>query len=386
MTQTSQQQGAGVTGPALAETRGSVDLVSFDNGGVSIAGWVASPDGTPIDELQVLWSGEPLGDAHVDLRLPSPDVSAVYPLLRDGDRCRYLVRAAAPSRRTDVLLSLRPKAGGRSARRLYKFIEPTLPEPPREHIEAIGGEFTMVALEMLDYFVELADLKPHHRVLDVGCGVGRIAYALAYYLDERGSFDGFDVMRQLVDWANANLASRRPNFRFRHVDIYNGLYNPGGTLKADTFAFPYPDASFDLITVTSVFTHIQSRELRHYLDEIGRVLAPGGRVASTAFVINDESAALIREGKSTQPINIAYQGGFIATRRAPEAAVGYADADLRQWLAESGLTMRAMYPGSWCGRPAGLSYQDLLVLERSSGPRPARASGSFLQRLTRRRR
>jgi SAM-dependent methyltransferase len=381
MTQSSKQPTIS-GGPALLDTRGSVDLVSFENGTLSMAGWVASLDGSPLEDLQVLWSGEPLRDLRLELGLPSPDVLAVHPTLRGGDRCRYLLRAAAPAKRSDVLVSLRPKAGGRSGRRLYKFIDPALPQPPKEHIEAIGGEFTMVALEMLDYFVELANLQPQHRVLDVGCGVGRIAYALAYYLDERGRFDGFDVMRQLVDWANANLASRRPNFNFRHVDIYNGLYNPGGTLKADAFAFPYPDASFDLITVTSVFTHIQSRELRHYLDEIGRVLAPGGRVAATAFVITDESRGLIRDGKSSQPINIPYKGGFIATRRAPEAAVGYNDADLHQWLAESGLALRAMYPGSWCGRTGGLSYQDLLVLEPSAAPRPPRAPASLLQRLT----
>jgi SAM-dependent methyltransferase len=382
MTQPSNQHTASEPRPALLDTRGSVDLVSFEDGTLSIAGWAASLDGSPIDELQVLWNGEPLRDATLDLRLPSPDVIAVHPTLRGGEHCRYLLRAAAPSRRKDVLLAMRPKLGGRSGRRLFKFIEPALPEPPQEHIKAIGGEFTAVALEMLDYFVELAGLQPDHRVLDVGCGVGRIAYALAYYLNERGRFDGFDVMRQLIEWDNANLASQRRNFHFRHVDIHNGLYNPAGTLKADTFAFPYPDASFDLITVTSVFTHIQSRELRHYLDEIARVLAPGGRVAATAFVLNDESTALIRDGKSSQPINIPHKGGFIATRRAPEAAVGYAETDLRQWLAESGLAIRAMYPGSWCGRTGGLSYQDLLVLERSTAPRPARAPEGMMQRLT----
>jgi hypothetical protein len=33
-----------------------------------------------------------------------------------------------------------------------------------------------------------------------GCGFGRIAYALAYYLNGAGRYDGFDVMRPLIDW------------------------------------------------------------------------------------------------------------------------------------------------------------------------------------------
>ena len=362
------------TRTAVIDTRGSVDLATLENGTISIAGWIAPLDGSPIDTLEVLWNGEPLLQQHLDLRLPSPDVAAVYPEIHGSDRCRFLLRAPATARArdADVLVSLLPRAGGRPGRRLYKFLSPSLPLPPKEHIDAIGGEFTLVALEMLDYFIERAGLQPHHRVLDVGCGVGRIAYALAYYLDERGSFDGVDVMRPLIEWATANLASRRPNFHFQHVDIYNGMYNPKGTLDANTFSFPYKDAAFDLVTVTSVFTHIQRRELRHYLDEIGRVLAPGGRVAATAFIITRESAELIRAGKSSQPLVHHHKGALVANTRTPEAAVGYQDADIRGWIEESGLRVASIYPGSWCGRSGGLSYQDLLVLERS----PAGATGN----------
>jgi ubiquinone/menaquinone biosynthesis C-methylase UbiE len=356
-------------GPVL-ETRGTLDLVTVENGMVTIAGWTAALDGTRIDELRVLWGHHPLPQLGLEMNLPSADVAAVYPDLAGAAACRFVLRAPAPGPPTDVLVSVLPRAGDRPGRRLYQFLDPALPLPPQEHIASIGGEFILVALEMLDYFIERGGLQPGHRVLDVGCGVGRIAYPLAYYLNERGSYDGFDVMRPLVDWATANVTSRRANFRFRHVDIHNGVYNPRGTLRADAFAFPYPDASFDFVALTSVFTHIERREVRHYLNEIARVLAPGGRVAATAFLIDAEARDLIRKRRSTQPLVHRYKGGYVADPRAPEGAMGYAEKDMRSWLEESGLQVSAWYPGSWCGRAGGLSYQDLLVLEASAdGPR-----------------
>ena len=353
-----------ITRTAVLETTGSLDLVQFDNGVLSIAGWVTALDGTAIDELTILSGSVPLEQMHLELRLPSADVAAVYPAMPGSDRCRFQLRALAPGRQTDILLSVLPKAGNRPGRRLYHFIDPGLPQPPQEHVNAVGGgEFILVALEMLDYFIERAGLRPQDRVLDVGCGVGRIAYGLAYYLNENGGYDGFDVMPSLVAWANEHLASRLPRFHFQHVNVHNRLYNPAGTLRADRFSFPYPNATFDFVTVTSVFTHIPQREVRHYLNEIARVLAPGGRVAATAFLIDAEARDLIAQGRSTQPLVHAHKGGYVADRRHPEGAVGFVDADMARWIAESGLRLSGLYPGSWCGRSGGLSYQDLLVLE-----------------------
>ena len=356
-----------ITRTQVLETTGSLDIVSIDDDAMSVAGWVAAPDGTGIDELKILWGGERIEQMQLDLRLPSPDVAAVYPAIPGSDSCRFQLRAQAPRRKTDVLLSVLPKAAGRPGRRLYRFIDPSLPQPPQEHVTAVGGgEFILVALEMLDYFIDRAGLRPDDRVLDVGCGVGRIAYALAYYLNEQGRYDGFDVMHSLIDWANKNIASRRPNFGFRHVNLHNQLYNPAGTLRADRFSFPYPDASFDFVALTSVFTHIQRREVRHYLSEIARVLEPGGRVAVTVFLLDREGRDLIAQGRSTQPLVHPYKGGYVADRKHPEGAVGFDDAEMNGWIEESGLRISGHYPGSWCGRTGGLSYQDLLVLERTA--------------------
>jgi SAM-dependent methyltransferase len=348
----------------LLETTGSLDVVEFDNDTVAIAGWSAAFDGSPVDGFVVQWRGEPLTILEIETGLPSADVTEVYPQLPLGGACRFRLVARAPERRGDLLIQVVPTTGGRRGRRLFRLIDPALPEPPEEHARAVGGgSFVNIGLEMLDYLIELGRLRPEERVLDVGCGVGRIAYGLAYYLNDRGQYDGFDVMPSLVEWAAANIGRKRPNFRFRHVNIYNSMYNPGGVLHADTLTFPYHDATFDVVTVISVFTHISSREVRHYLDEIARVLAPGGRVVATAFVMTDEVRSLICQGRSTLSISHSYRGGYVADRCTPEAAVGFDEPALRHWIEDSGLRVASLFPGSWCGRARGLSYQDLLVLD-----------------------
>ncbi len=76
------------------------------------------------------------------------------------------------------------------------------------------------------------------------------------------------------------------SFRFTHVDLANDTYNPNGQATAASFRFPSDDATFDLVIATSVFTHLLPDEMGNYLGEIGRVLAPGGRLFSTWFVVD----------------------------------------------------------------------------------------------------
>lgn len=135
-------------------------------------------------------------------------------------------------------------------------------------------------------------------MLDVGCGSGRMALPLTGYLNSEGRYAGFDISQKAIAWCQEHITSAHPNFQFEVSDIYNSLYNPKGKYQSLDFRFPYPDASFDVVFLTSVFTHMFPPDVEHYLDEISRVLKPGGRCLCTYFLLNDESLAHIAEGKS----------------------------------------------------------------------------------------
>ena len=67
---------------------------------------------------------------------------------------------------------------------------------------------------------------------------------------------------------------------FAHADIANALYNPGGSVRASDYRFPYEDASFDFAFAISVFTHLVQDDAANYIAEAARVLASGGRLLS----------------------------------------------------------------------------------------------------------
>lgn len=128
--------------------------------------------------------------------------------------------------------------------------------PPRKMIHNIGGSFADVGNTFLRYFIELGGLQPSDKVLDVGCGVGRMAVPLTRYLANPGSYEGFDIDAKEIEWCTRHITSRYPNFRFRTADIQSRRYNPKGAYTAAEYKFPFPDGSFDFLFMTSVFTHI----------------------------------------------------------------------------------------------------------------------------------
>lgn len=98
-----------------------------------------------------------------------------------------------------------------------------------------------------------------------------MAAPLAAYLSKEGSYEGLDIVVQAVRWCSENITPRYPNFRFVHADIYNKSYNPEGKITAHQYAFPYGEASFDFVFLTSVFTHMLPADVENYLHQVSRV-------------------------------------------------------------------------------------------------------------------
>jgi SAM-dependent methyltransferase len=95
-------------------------------------------------------------------------------------------------------------------------------------------------------------------ILDFGCGVGRI---MRHWRSTRGpAWHGTDYNPALVDWCKSNL-------KFSEFRV-NGL---SGEL-------PYAAETFDFIYAFSVFTHLSEPLQFFWINELSRVLKPGGHV------------------------------------------------------------------------------------------------------------
>ena len=126
----------------------------------------------------------------------------------------------------------------------------------------------------LGHFIQLADLQPDAHALTWAAGLAAWPTRSPTISKPTARYEGFDILGELIEWAQQSI-STDSRFTFRKANIFNKWYNPKSALKAVDYRFPYDDASFDLF-LTSVFTHMQGTEVRHYLDEICRAFRPGG--------------------------------------------------------------------------------------------------------------
>lgn len=233
--------------------------------------------------------------------------------------------------------------------------------PPRSLIFVGGGDYRQIGDEFFKYFVEYCGLAPCHRVLDVGCGIGRMAVPMTSYL-QGGSYEGFDIVRDGITWSTNAITSRYPRFRFQLADIYNKVYNPGGRCAASEYRFPYDDDSFDLVFLTSVATHLLPGDLEHYVAEVSRVLKPGGRTLITFFLLNDVSHAQLSQHRCVLDFSVGCDGYRTISASSPEQAVAFEEEYVRNLYRSHGLTiMDPIRYGSWSGREQPVSFQDIVV-------------------------
>jgi ubiquinone/menaquinone biosynthesis C-methylase UbiE len=112
--------------------------------------------------------------------------------------------------------------------------------------------------------LQMLELEPGDSVLDVGCGPGNFTRAFARASGD-GLVVGLDASRTMLD--QAAREPNPPNVRY---------------VRGDAAALPFPDATFDAVCCFAALYFIE-RPLQA-IDEIVRVLAPGGRVALLASV------------------------------------------------------------------------------------------------------
>jgi demethylmenaquinone methyltransferase/2-methoxy-6-polyprenyl-1,4-benzoquinol methylase len=108
---------------------------------------------------------------------------------------------------------------------------------------------------------DLAAVGPGDRVLDVATGTGDLALELATRVAPRGEVIGSDFSEGMLELARVKAQRAGAPVRFE---------------SGNALALPYPDDSFDAVTVG--FGARNFSDLRQGLSEMARVVRPGGRV------------------------------------------------------------------------------------------------------------
>ncbi len=188
-------------------------------------------------------------------------LNSVYSLIRD----LHVINVADKIRYTYVRLR---KA---NANRRFKANNKNVPFPPDYLI------YESFQLDLQKYFETskldaqyLLQQLSHHtdlkgkRILDWGCGPGRIIRHLPELVSGNCEFYGTDYNHKSIDWCGKHL---------------KGIKFNNNSIKAE---LPYPDDFFDIIYGISIFTHLSEKMHYEWLAELSRILKPGGIIYFTS--------------------------------------------------------------------------------------------------------
>ena len=155
------------------------------------------------------------------------------------------------------------------------------------------------------FTVMVADIKPGHQVLDIAGGTGDLAMAFAKKVGPTGRVVHTDINESMLRTG-----------RDRLVDA--GVVLP--TLVCDAEKLPFPDASFDRVSVAFGLRNMTRKDMA--LREMCRVLRPGGKLLVLEF------------SKVAKPLEKVYDWySFKVLPRMGSMVAG--DADSYRYLAES---------------------------------------------------
>jgi ubiquinone/menaquinone biosynthesis C-methylase UbiE len=134
-----------------------------------------------------------------------------------------------------------------------------------------------------DELLARAGIQPGHRVLDVGCGTGRLAVR-AQQEYPQATVVGFDPDPAALARARAKAQARGVQVRFD---------------RAYADALPYPNASFDRLLCSLMIRLLAGDERRNAFTEMRRVLTPTGSVHVVDFVAGEDVAAGLQQAGFT---------------------------------------------------------------------------------------
>lgn len=141
--------------------------------------------------------------------------------------------------------------------------------------------------------LESLEVRGDEQVLDAGCGRGAVT-AMVAKLTPRGHVTGLDLWRT-EDQSDNSPAVAEANLRAE------GVLDRCELKTGDMLEMPFSDNSFDLVVSSLAIHNIDERDLRHHerrlhaVDEIVRVLKPGGRLAIADLLWTDRYAQRLRQ-------------------------------------------------------------------------------------------
>jgi SAM-dependent methyltransferase len=239
-----------------------MDVLTVVDNRLSAHGWMFQP-GHPFETIEAYLDGRPVGPVRYVSR---PDVAKVFEWVKDVRPLGFaieIVFEGPPPMRLDLVGCVEKAPVARLSFFVPAETDKQLPQPPNQLAERVSGlngpAFRAQGLRMFtDLMDQMARLRipAAGRILDWGCGCGRVAQYFMVRVPE-AKILGCDIDGQAIEWCRQNLG----------IDFIRIEPAP---------PTPFKDADVDVIIACSVLTHLSEADQDKWLEEMRRILAPGG--------------------------------------------------------------------------------------------------------------
>jgi SAM-dependent methyltransferase len=239
-------------------------------------------------------------------------------------------------------------------------------EPVAEHLGSayLRYSFTKGTEQEVDFLVRALGLRPGQRVLDVGCGPGRHAHALA----RRGiEVLGVDISARFVQLADEAAPA---GARFERMDARSLPFD-----REFDAAISLCQGAFGLAGGPALGAAAVVDPDGEVLDGMARALVPGGVVAVSAFsayfqvrFLDDADSFDAAAGVNHERTTVKDESGAPAEHDLWTSC--FTPRELRLLAARAGLEVRALWsvtPGAYAERPPDLDHPELLLLAGRPG-------------------
>lgn len=210
------------------------------------------------------------------------------------------------------------------------------------NLEAFENAGRIAAFHLAFHLRKSSGCFHFEQVLDFGCGCGRISKYLPLSLGF-DSLSGVDVDKESIDWCRRSLGGIA---RFVSCET--------------TPPLPFDDGCFNLVYAVSVFTHLPQKLQFIWLEEIRRVLSPGGFV-----LISTHGPALLSKYDPSAVQEFLDQGFHFQTLSRAKGLPCYYQTSYhsKEYISENwssffeivGIVQRGV-----------LHHQDLVIMRRTS--------------------
>ena len=155
-----------------------------------------------------------------------------------------------------------------------------LKEAPSGIIPGDPAKILKQAKEIFGVLRDRGIVNEGDRVLDLGCGIGRMGIPLST-IDVH--YTGIDIVPSCIRFCRRSFKPWT-HFVFNVLHVRNRKYRKYALRSPRSVRLPYPDKTFDSAIAISVFTHIGDPTARdRYLSELRRVLKENGQLFVTWF-------------------------------------------------------------------------------------------------------